>query len=56
MTAADYLGARGGIALSQDPAETPWDPSLAAAMRERGAMVHEEMVMGPLLAGGTRRR
>ena len=51
MTAADYLAAPGGAALRGREVETPWDPALAAAMRERGLAVHEEQVLEALLTG-----
>ncbi len=48
--AADYLAAAGGVALSGEPVEAPWDADLAPAMRQRGLAVHEEQVLDPLLA------
>jgi len=50
MSAADYLAAPGGGALTGREAATQWDPALAAAMRERGVAVHEEQVVDVLLA------
>ena len=50
MSAADYLAAPGGGPLAGREAETPWDPLLAAAMRQRGHAVHEEQVVDVLLA------
>lgn len=49
MTAADYLAAPGGEPLTGREAPTPWDPALAAAMRERQVAVHEEQVLAGLL-------
>lgn len=51
MTAADYLAAPGGSPLRGREAQTPWDPGLADAMRERGVAVHEEQVLEELLSG-----
>lgn len=50
MTTADYLAAPGGAALTGREVATPWDPALAAAMRSRGAAVHEEQVVEQLLS------
>jgi uncharacterized protein (TIGR02679 family) len=51
MTTADYLGAAAsGKALIGRPAETLWDPHLAAAMRETGRAVMEERLLGDLLS------
>lgn len=50
MSAADYLAAPGGGALTGREVATPWDPELGAAMRERGHAVHEEQVVEVLLA------
>ena len=50
MTAADYLGAPGGAPLKGREVSTPWEPGLAAAMRERGLAVYEEQVVQELLA------
>ena len=50
MTAADYLAAPGGTALKGREVSTPWEPGLAAAMRERGLAVYEEQVVQVLLA------
>lgn len=50
MSAADYLAAPGGGPLTGREATTPWDPALSAAMRQRGVAVHEEQVVGALLA------
>lgn len=50
MTADDYLGAPGGAPLEGREAATPWEPALAAAMRERGLAVYEEQVVQELLA------
>lgn len=49
MTAADYLAAPAGEPLSGREVDTPWDPALADAMRERGVAVHEEQVLDELL-------
>lgn len=50
MAAADYLGAAGsGKVLIGSPADTPWDPRLAAAMRDAGRAVMEERLLGELL-------
>ena len=50
MTADDYLAAPGGAALKGREVSTPWEPGLAAAMRERGLAVYEEQVVQVLLA------
>nr|WP_241672280.1 DUF2399 domain-containing protein [Streptomyces sp. IB2014 016-6] len=43
--------------LAGSPAETPWDPALAAALAEHGARVEEEAVLDDLLADlGTQAR
>jgi uncharacterized protein (TIGR02679 family) len=49
MSAADYVAAPGGGPLTGREVATPWDPALAAAMRERGVAVHEEQVVKVLL-------
>lgn len=53
MTADAYRAAlaveRRRVPLLGDPPETPWDPLLAAAMREGGVAVHEEEVRFSLL-------
>lgn len=52
MTAADYRAARPS-AVSFAPADvppTPWDPPLAAALRDRGRAVFEEQLVQTLLA------
>ena len=41
MTEQDYRTAPGGGPLEGRPAPTPWEPSLADAMAERGEAVHE---------------
>ena len=50
MTADDYLAAPGGAPLKGREVATPWEPGLAAAMRERGLAVYEEQVLQALLA------
>ncbi len=50
MTADDYLAASGGAPLKGREVATPWEPGLAAAMRERGLAVYEEQVVQALLA------
>ena len=51
MGVADYLGAAGsGVVLTGTPAGTPWDPRLAAAMRETGHAVMEERLLDGLLS------
>ncbi|GAA4719266.1 TIGR02679 family protein [Phytohabitans rumicis] len=51
MTSADYLGAAGsGPALLGVPAQSPWDPSLSAAMGRVGRAVMEERLLDDLLA------
>lgn len=51
MTATDYVDrAPYGVALAGSPAETAWDPELAAAMREHGRAVMEERLLEHLLA------
>lgn len=50
MTAADYVGeAPYGMPLVGTPVATPWDPELAAAMRDNGRAVMEERLLGGLL-------
>ncbi len=51
MSAADYLAAPGGAVLRGREAPTPWEPGLAAAMRERAVAVYEEQVLAELLTG-----
>lgn len=46
----DYERSSGGTALTGSPVEAIWDPALATAMAERGEAVHEESVMGELVA------
>lgn len=50
LTAVDYLAASGDRPLRGRPADTPWDPRLAAQMRQRGLAVEEETVLPALLA------
>jgi uncharacterized protein (TIGR02679 family) len=50
MSEADYLAAPGGGPLTGREVATPWDPALAAAMRERGLAVHEEQLVDVLLS------
>jgi uncharacterized protein (TIGR02679 family) len=50
MTAADYLDAAPtGMPLAGRPVATPWNPELAAAMRENGRAVMEERLLDELL-------
>nr|MDT0659063.1 TIGR02679 family protein [Micromonospora sp. DSM 115978] len=50
MTADDYRAAAGsGPGLLGAPAETPWDPDLAVAMRSAGRSVMEERLLPRLL-------
>jgi uncharacterized protein (TIGR02679 family) len=50
MTAADYVHeAPYGMPLVGSPVTTPWDPDLAAAMRENGRAVMEERLLDELL-------
>jgi hypothetical protein len=49
MTEQAYRAAPGGGQLEGRPATSPWEPSLAAAMAERGVAVHEEQVIESLL-------
>ncbi len=50
MNATDYVGeARYGVPLIGAPANTPWDPELAGAMREHGRAVMEERLLDALL-------
>lgn len=55
MAAGDYLDAldrldpEAALPLDGAPGPTPWDPDLAAAMREHGTAVHEESVLDMLL-------
>ncbi|MFE7615607.1 TIGR02679 family protein [Streptomyces sp. NPDC057496] len=52
--AADYLAALAGVTepqrLTGAPAETPWDPALAAVLTEHGIRVEEEAVLDDLLS------
>jgi uncharacterized protein (TIGR02679 family) len=52
MGADEYLAAVDGprLPLSGAPVEPTWDPELGAAMRHHGVAVHEEAVLGELLA------
>jgi len=52
MTAADYLAgaAAAELPLTGEPGPTPWDPGLAAAMRQTGLAVPEESVTDQLIA------
>ncbi|MFC5993500.1 TIGR02679 family protein [Pseudonocardia hispaniensis] len=52
MGAGDYLGAlgRARLPLAGAPVEPAWDAELGAAMRHHGVAVHEEAVLGDLLA------
>ena len=50
MTAADYVhAAPTGLPLVGRPVATPWNPELAAAMREQGRAVMEERLLDELL-------
>jgi uncharacterized protein (TIGR02679 family) len=50
MTAADYVDAApNGMPLVGVPVATPWNPELAAAMREKGRAVMEERLLDELL-------
>ncbi|MBQ0988183.1 TIGR02679 family protein [Streptomyces sp. F63] len=53
-TAADYRTAAarttGAPHLTGSPADTPWDPALAAALTEHGLRIEEEAVLGELLS------
>jgi len=49
MTADAYVAAPGGEPLTGRAVATPWEPGLAAVMRERGVVVHEEQVLASLL-------
>jgi len=50
MAATDYAHAAStGVPLLGSPAATPWDPDLAAAMRQSGRAVMEERLLGELL-------
>ncbi len=51
MTEQDYLAAPGGGPLEGRPVPTPWEPTLAVAMAERGEAVHQEQVLGALIDG-----
>ena len=51
MTEQDYRSAPGGGPLEGRPAPTPWEPSLAEAMAERGEAAHEEQLLESLLDG-----
>ena len=44
---AHPLAALGGLA--GEPAATPWDPELAAAMRHRNVRIEEELTLDALL-------
>lgn len=46
---SDYLAAPEGPPLGGMRAETPWDPSLADAMEQRGVAVHEEQIASLLV-------
>jgi hypothetical protein len=54
MNASDYVSGAGAtgsyVALSGDPAGTPWDPELGEMMRRTGRAVYEETVTDQLLA------
>nr|WP_274622555.1 TIGR02679 family protein [Myxococcus fulvus] len=50
MGAEDYRSARGGVSLGADSVLAEWEPVLTREMREVGLAVHEEQVMGALLA------
>jgi uncharacterized protein (TIGR02679 family) len=52
MSAADYLAAENtkGVELRGAPVAASWDPDLADAMKARGFAIHEEQVIGTLLA------
>jgi len=55
MGAADYeravtAGVDRGLPLAGAPVPTPWDERLSSAMRRHGVAVHEEAVVGDLLA------
>jgi uncharacterized protein (TIGR02679 family) len=54
FTAADYSAALAAHpatpALSGSPADTPWDPALAPALRHAGRRIEEELVLDHLLA------
>jgi uncharacterized protein (TIGR02679 family) len=51
FTAADYRSAAGsGLPLGSRPVAASWDPTLLPAMVELGVAVHEEQVLGDLLA------
>ncbi len=52
MSAADYLAADDtkGVELRGAPVAASWDLGLAEAMTSRGFAVHEEQVIGTLLA------
>ncbi len=52
MGADDYADALGpaGLPLAGVPVEPSWDAELGAAMRQHGVAVHEEAVLGELLA------
>ncbi len=62
FTSADYRAAlaagQGGPRLTGAPASSPWDTSLAGAMREAGLSVPEERVLAGLIRdlGASRRR
>jgi uncharacterized protein (TIGR02679 family) len=49
MIAADYGDAPAGAPLEGREVPTPWEPSLAEAMAERGVAVYEEQVIETLL-------
>jgi len=51
MSTADYLAAADdGAPLTGTPVASPWDDSLAEAMREAGRSVMEERLLSRLLA------
>jgi len=55
MGVEDYRSARGGVALGEGFVIAAWEPPLTTAMREVDRAVHEEQVMGTLLADLGRR-
>ncbi len=53
MNGNDYATAlprAGGQLLTESPVATPWDPQLAVLMRHLEVAVHEEALLGVLLA------
>ncbi len=60
MGAADYQAAarsgRAALDLTGIPVAASWDPALAPAMARLGVAVHEEAVLGDLLACFTMNR